>query len=224
MQALLEDVMETTEVHWSTGTILAVFFAASLISAVFFGLGYSFGRGGTTKPALGMAITSTGSVQDKADNPTSVSDSAQQPSSHAALRYKATAAAIGAQETAVAYRASDNPQSAQVVSRQVSSMPTRHAAAAFTKAAKHVGHTKAVTSEVGATHYMVQVGAIGDRRDARLLVSKLRKKGFHAGIYRGKHDKYLHVQIGPYATVQQAQTVRHRVTASGYHAILKHAS
>ena len=54
MAAVLEenfDLSDVAEVHWSTNTILAIFFASSLISAVFFGLGYSFGRGGTAKSA-----------------------------------------------------------------------------------------------------------------------------------------------------------------------------
>ena len=71
---------------------------------------------------------------------------------------------------------------------------------------------------------MVQVGAIGNRKDAERLVAQLRKKGFYAGIYRGKHDKFLHVQIGPYKNEQQAQSMRHHLMASGYHAILKSAS
>ena len=71
---------------------------------------------------------------------------------------------------------------------------------------------------------MVQVGAIGNRKDAERLVAQLRKKGFYAGIYRGKHDKFLHVQIGPYKNEQQAQSMRHHLTASGYRAILKTAS
>jgi hypothetical protein len=46
------DVHDSVEVHWSSSTILAIFFAASLISAVFFGLGYSFGGAGAGKHSL----------------------------------------------------------------------------------------------------------------------------------------------------------------------------
>ena len=55
MTALFEenfDVHDPVEVHWSSSTILAIFFAASLVSAVFFGLGYSFGGAGTGKHSL----------------------------------------------------------------------------------------------------------------------------------------------------------------------------
>jgi cell division septation protein DedD len=71
---------------------------------------------------------------------------------------------------------------------------------------------------------MVQVGAIGNRKDAERLVAELRKKGFHAAIYPEKHDKFLHVQIGPFKDFAQAQSKRHQVMASGFHAILKSTS
>jgi cell division septation protein DedD len=56
------------------------------------------------------------------------------------------------------------------------------------------------------------------------MVAELRKKGFHAGIYPEKNDKFLHVQIGPFKDVAQAQSKRHQVMASGFHAILKSTS
>src|SRR6185437_1997332 len=60
MSALWDEKLEgidTAEVHWGAGTILAIFFASSLVSAVFFGLGYSFGRGGTAKSAINMTLS-----------------------------------------------------------------------------------------------------------------------------------------------------------------------
>lgn len=218
MQALLDDVMETTEIHWSTGTILAVFFAASLISAVFFGLGYSFGRGGTTKPALGMAFTGVAPTSDMAAR----SESA--PAGHAEMMENMPTRKTAAKMAAVSQQTKGDAMPAHVASARISTIKSAHATVIPAKATQPVAvRAKVLAADVHA-RYMVQVGAIGDRRDARLLVTKLRQKGFHAGIYPGKHDKYLHVQIGPFASAQQAQTIRHRVTASGYHAILKHAS
>ena len=51
------DGLDASEVHWSTGTILTIFFAASLITAVFFGLGYTFGRGGISMATTGTALS-----------------------------------------------------------------------------------------------------------------------------------------------------------------------
>ena len=80
MTALFEenlDLHDPVEVHWSASTILAIFFAASLISAVFFGLGYSFGGADTSKHSV--AVTSA----DTSSNSTG-SVALQTPSNHAA--------------------------------------------------------------------------------------------------------------------------------------------
>ena len=82
-------------------------------------------------------------------------------------------------------------------------------------------HDNSMSNSRSSAHIMVQVGAIGDRKDAERLVAELRKKGFHAGIYSAKNDKFLHVQIGPFKDAAQAQSKRHQVMASGFHAILK---
>jgi cell division septation protein DedD len=178
------EAMDAVEAHWGAGTILTLFFATTLVSAVFFGLGYSFGRGGTAKP-VGSMLTS------------------------------------GSASVAV-------PESKSPVS---STKPERHLPAAATTALRkdmpapvtHKPSVAAIAKAASTTHYMVQVGAIGNRKDAQRLVTELRRKGFHAAIHPGAHDKFLHVQIGPFASEAQAQTMRHKVAASGFHAILKHA-
>ncbi len=203
MPTMLEeklDLVDAAEVHWGTNTILAVFFAASLISAVFFGLGYSFGRGGTPKLTSGAAITESA-------GPPAGSASTQMPrprDSQFDTQRGAAASALPSD------RGSDHARPLHVADPEASAIQSRRATTASPAAA--------------AAHYMVQVGAIGNRKDARTLVLQLRKRGFHAGIYSGKRDEFLHVQIGPFATAEQAETMRHRVIASGHHAILKHAS
>lgn len=157
------DVPNTTEVHWSTGTILTVFFASSLISAVFFGLGYSFSRGGNTKPPVASTEVPT-----------------------------------------------------------VSQSSSRHATGAFNQGA--AARTGPTVTRDSRGYTMVQVEASANRKEAERLVARLRKKGFRAGIYRGRHDRFLHIQVGPYKSEQEAQSARHRLIASGYHAILKTAS
>ena len=206
MTALLEEQLETidtAEVHWGTSTILAVFFAASLISAVFFGLGYSFGRGGTAKMVAGTGgIGAAGSEQPV--------DQVADRNSSGAIR-----------------RDGESTRAMHAASRKAASVPVGHLAAVSVVAKKPAAiemHAKAALPDVTAGHYMVQVGAIGNRRDAQMLVAQLHKRGFHSGIYPGKHDKYLHVQIGPFTTAEQANAMRHRVAADGFHAILKRAS
>jgi DedD protein len=209
------EVVDAMEVQWGISTIMAIFFAASLISAVFFGMGYSFGRGGTLK-----SVSST-AYSDPA-GPTAESTSAQTVQRHSGPIVTRRDATASASDT---HRSSDNAKPMHAALTKASAIQSANAANVPAKTAQPApADTRSKTVETGAAQYMVQVGAIGNRKDAKTLVSHLRKRGFYAEIYPGRRDKFLHVQIGPFATASQAQTMRHHVIASGYHAILKHAS
>lgn len=220
MTALFEedfDVHDPVEVHWSSSTILAIFFAASLVSAVFFGLGYSFGGAGNGKHLLTFdsaptkSTTAEPTVQPAKSTPLAASN---QPSPITNL------ADNGNAQPSVAA-----PSKPSVTLRPIAMASVVHAQAPVvekkTVPPPVMKHGDAPAIDKSSAHVMVQVGAIGDRKDAERLVAELRKKGFHAGIYVEKHDKFLHVQIGPFKDVAQAQSKRHQVMASGFHAILK---
>jgi cell division septation protein DedD len=210
------DVHDPVEVHWSSSTILAIFFAASLVSAVFFGLGYSFGGAGTSKhsftlsssPASNTAVAPA--VQPAKPTPLAASN---QPSPITNLASNADA-----------HPAATIPSTPPVALRPIAMTPIVHAETPVVEKKSvppPVKHDNATASSPSSAHIMVQVGAIGNRKDAERLVAELRKKGFHAGIYQLKTDKFLHGQIGPFKDAAQAQSKRHQVMASGFHAILK---
>jgi DedD protein len=220
MTALFEenfDVHDPVEVHWSSSTILAIFFAASLVSAVFFGLGYSFGGAGTGKHSLtfNSAPASSSAAEATAEpaKPTPLAAS-NQPSPITNL--------VGNRNAHPAVAAPSTPP---VTLRPVAMTSIAHAEVAVAErksvSPSSVQHGNVTVSAMSSGHIMIQVGAIGNRKDAKRLVAELRKKGFHAGIYAQKNDKFLHVQIGPFKDVAQAQSKRHQVMASGFHAILK---
>jgi cell division septation protein DedD len=223
MTALYEenfDVHDHVEVHWSSSTILAIFFAASLVSAVFFGLGYSFGGAGTGKHSFASnALPSSNSAAASTDLPAQPTPS---PSSNKPSPFAKSA------DTVKPLPLQNAPSTPPAALRTIAAAPVPHTAA-------HVAEKKSVpvsaapiqsptAAQTNSTHIMVQIGAIGNRKDAERLVAELRKKGFHAGIYQDKHDKFLHVQIGPFKDVAQAQSKRHQIMASGFHAILKSTS
>lgn len=206
------DAVEPTVVHWSTSTILTIFFASSLVAALFFGLGFTFGPAQTAKFAVstpsGAGVTSEqtpdpltqsapqGSIANRIATP-----SYSPKSSPEKLKFQPVSATDSGRGFAPAPRTSE-PHSASPVNAV----------------------NKAADAPASGNRYMVQVGAIGNRKDAQKLVSRLRRQGFRAGIYPGKRDRFLHVQLGPFASTQQAQTVRRRVMAHGYHALLKPAT
>lgn len=217
------DSEDDSEPHWSTSTIMAIFMASCLVTAVFFGLGYSFGRGGTSK-----AMLITANVQ-KVDSPATSPSAFNQVNQSPALREIANIAnpvALKAQSDSATpethtIRPAPKLEIAAPVERAALIPVPEHATASRFATREH---SRVRTARIPAnSHYMVQVGAVGNRKDARLLVSQLRRHGIHAGIYPGKHDRFLHVQIGPFASEQQALTVRHRIVATGYRAILKRA-
>ena len=82
---------------------------------------------------------------------------------------------------------------------------------------------RTVSQKLTAAHatYMVQVAAVARRKDALSVLKSLRKHGFTAHLRTARGDKFFHVQLGPFATQEQAQTMRHKVMAAGYRAIIK---
>lgn len=73
----------------------------------------------------------------------------------------------------------------------------------------------------GSGGIMVQVAAVARSKDANLLASALRQQGYPAVVRTEPYDKFLHVQIGPFSTRQQADAMRHKLIANGYNAIVK---
>jgi cell division septation protein DedD len=76
----------------------------------------------------------------------------------------------------------------------------------------------AASSSGGQT--MVQLMAAAQSEDAEVLAAALRKRGYHA-IVRDEPDHLYHVQVGPFASRAEADTMRRKLQADGYNAILK---
>jgi DedD protein len=74
-------------------------------------------------------------------------------------------------------------------------------------------------SESGST--MVQIAAVTHQEDANILVSALKKRGYTVIVRSDAKDSLLHVQIGPFASRDEARAMRARLLADGYNAILK---
>ena len=216
--------VESTEARWSTGAILTVFFASSMITALFFGLGYSFGRGGARQPLAQMSANAADQAAASATEPPEYPNSSV--SFPVAAAIPSSPAIPGGSNVA-----SNNNQEPRVIVKTVSTARSQRtansqpatAAGSILPAAVPVRANvgRADGSSAAAAGYMVQVGAIGSHKDARRLVTQLRRHGFYAGIYLGKKDKFLHVQLGPFISREKAQVVRHKVMKSGYHALIK---
>jgi cell division septation protein DedD len=71
------------------------------------------------------------------------------------------------------------------------------------------------------TGYLVQIAAVRFQDDATLLKDALRKQQYPV-IVSQPGDKLFHVQVGPYADIKEAETIRARLVGAGYNAFVKH--
>jgi cell division septation protein DedD len=68
---------------------------------------------------------------------------------------------------------------------------------------------------------MVQIAAVSRPEDATVLVSALKGLGYNASVRSEHTDKLFHVQVGPFATRDEAMAMRAKLINDGYNAILK---
>ena len=199
------------ELNIGTGVILSLFFGATLVSAVFFGLGYSFGvTHGVTASTFSLHAWLHGSSQPASATtsaPARASNStapAAEPMAPAPAQSSIAPAETSTLQTAPAPEAASAPESDAMSSSAVLGDPSLPTAA-----------------HAAAAAYMVQIAASASRKDAQFLIAKLRRAGLHARIHHEVQDKFYRVQIGPFTSRSDATAMRTKVLAAGFKAILK---
>jgi DedD protein len=79
-----------------------------------------------------------------------------------------------------------------------------------------------MTGIIPTTGYFVQVAAVTKQDDAEALVDALKKKQYPAFVASNNAtDKLFRVQVGPFAEIKDAETMRSRLINDGYNPILK---
>jgi cell division septation protein DedD len=68
---------------------------------------------------------------------------------------------------------------------------------------------------------LVQVAAVTKEEDADALVDALKKKQYPAFATTNAVDKLVHVQVGPFNDMKQAEDTRTKLMNDGYNPILK---
>jgi len=187
---------EDTEITLGTGKMLALFFGLVALCAVFFGVGYSLGRNSLSRLA-------------PSDLP------AAAPPTAGGLRPSAvkTTSATPPAEMTVS-KAGD--------SKDGNSQPAPHDAAA--QAPDTIAPTAPPPDPAAATPlngYYVQVAAVSKPEDAEALVDALKNKQYPAFSTTTPTDKLIHVQVGPYPDIKDAELMRGKLVSDGYNPILK---
>jgi cell division septation protein DedD len=234
MRSLLdtEEEEETTarEITLSTASLLGIFFGLVLICGVFFGFGYSLGRG--TEQGAQAASLGTGPGSSAAESDDSAANQESAPPARDDVQAPAKAAPPVAVEPA-------KPDDAEDASdKSATAAPSKHVSQALVAATGSAAAivpparvappaTVAVTPAPvaapapGTGKPMVQIAAVARQEDADVLVSALRQRGYGVVVRSEPQDKLLHVQVGPFADRTQATAIKQKLLSDGYNAIVK---
>ncbi len=192
---------EQTEITLGTGKLLGMFFALVVICGVFFGLGYSLGRG-SASPA--------GGATDVASPPPSAGSGAAKPSAVKGTEPKPDTNASSTSDELTFYKSVEQKDANPQLAAKPAEQPAPETAAPAPE-----------ISKPAPGGYVVQIAAVTKQEDAEALVSNLRKKQYPVFINTGENDKLFHVQVGPFNDLKEAEAMRTKLAGDGYSPIVK---
>jgi DedD protein len=206
---LLEEQSEDTEITLGTGKMLFLFFGLVALCAVFFGMGFKVGRGSVKGDSPSLLTSVVGSSSSSTNKPSASPDMGF----YKAVQQSNPDAQLPAAANTTPPAATD-PNAAATTSPSGSS--NAPAAATNTPTANNVPDQLSNTNG-----YLVQVAAVTKQEDADALVDALKKKQYSAFATTNAVDKLVHVQVGPFNDIKQAEDTRTKLMNDGYNPILK---
>ena len=227
MRSLLETEEEEetkqAEITLSTASLLGIFFGLVLVCGVFFGFGYSMGRG-TPAHSNAASATTPANPQTNDDEPmpapptaTAKSEPEPQPAPEAA----APPVEEKAQDAESAPAPAPAPAPAEQTEALAAAHSQRPSAAKPTPAYPMTVQQPMLAPAAPSGKPMVQIAAVARREDADVLVNALRQRGYGVVVRVEPQDNLLHVQVGPFADRGQAAAMRQKLLSDGYNAIIK---
>jgi len=218
---LYESGEQEREISLSTTTILGIFFALALLCAVFFGFGYSMGRK-SAQPVSGGSSEVTTRSENSGSKPAPGSPASTSTSSAGRQAAGETQSAIVPLDApnAAAQDSSQTPSPVKaIVPSPRSDMP---AEGTFRPVSKPVGLVPVAATLYSPGSSVVQVAAMSHQEDADVVAVDLKRRGYTVAVRHEPQDKLFHVQIGPFASKKEADSMRQRLQADGYNnAIVK---
>src|SRR5271163_469347 len=222
-QVYEEDEATTTDSEFSLGmgSLIGIFFGLALVCGVFFGFGYMMGHRApgpyvpaeplydSPKPAATtVAPKPSAQMPEQPENasrvvlPTATPGNSAEPIASAPTNGATSKSTSAAASTP----ASPSVPKAQPVPQAETSAPPPTAPAGVQPTSGSI---------------MVQIAAVKNRPDAEALANALRKNGFTPTIRTEPQDKLLHVQVGPFASRDDAKAMRQKLSSAGYDAFIK---
>ncbi len=210
---------KASEITLSTASLLGIFFGLVLVCGVFFGFGYSMGRGsGQAHATLQVNSPAEPAQPQMAENtPAPVQP---EPQAEDKAPVKASASVAGKDDT----DADTSDAAPAPAPRPVLKKPSAVQQAALQSQATLAVAPTAPVPAAGAPapgQPMVQIAAVARREDADVLVNALRQRGYGVVVRNEPQDKFFHVQVGPFADRVQATAIKQKLLSDGYNAIIK---
>ena len=203
-----EELSEDTEITLGTGKMLFLFFALVALCAVFFGMGFKVGR----SSVKGADLTETVMANVNSGRQSS---SAKPSATPDMTFYKAVGQNNPDPQLGAANTANTNQQASGTAAASSASSTSTTTPPTTTSP----GNTAdSLTTTNGS---LVQVAAVTKQEDADALVDALKKKQYPAFASPNAVDKLVHVQVGPFADIKQAEDTRTKLMNDGYNPILK---
>jgi DedD protein len=209
-----EEEGKASEITLSTASLLGFFFGLVLICGVFFGFGYSMGRGTQASGLANLPATNAGEAAETAtaENPPAPAATEQEPAPSPAVKPVV-------KDDADAVKAPVSDSEDETPPKPALPKPALTKPAPIPQPAAYLPPTDAPASASGKP--MVQIAAVARPEDADVLVSALRQRGYGVVVRNEPQDKLLHVQVGPFADRVQATAIKEKLLSDGYNAIIK---
>ena len=225
-----------TDVQFELGprSILIFMGCLAVLCGLFYALGYTVGRHAApllaatpaqTTPAMAQPISHASAPGFTATLPLSANPSDQigsskaQPPNAANLSQAEQGQVPNSTSPAPVYAAAAN---SNALGDSSLALPMQSQPASGPSANPPQPNTVAAAAAAGKKKYAVQVFAGLRNSDALSLAAALKARQYPVFmIAPGPGNPYYKVQIGPYSQLQQAQAMRARLMAAGYHAVIK---
>ena len=219
-----------TEITLGWGKIAGLVSALLVICGLCFWLGYSVGH---RRPAPVATATQTAAPdQEPLEGNSSV------PKPDASEQVAVPPAQDNAAQPATAQGVQSPATASQNVSGATAPVPqpgSQSAPLSGTSAAQvqpALGNSVPETGQAGATPgvrpalpstetLMVQVAAVKHPEDANVLTDALQKRGYPVSQRRDPIDGLIHVRVGPFSSVDEANSWRMKLLNDGYNAIVQ---
>jgi DedD protein len=210
---------QDTEITLGTGRLMGLFFGLVVVCALFFGFGYTLGRGSAKQS--GSIVAQEGTAP--ATMPTAGNKPGATTGHGASQSEKApdcTASGTDCSTSATNQQGSQDMSFYKSVEQKDAPTQLEKPAEQAKTPAPEIKGTPLNGSSVGSG-FMVQVAAVSKKEDADLLKSALQGKQYPVVITSLPNDKLFHVQVGPFSEMKDAEAMKARLTNDGYTPILK---